>query len=389
MVALTNKAPDAAYGVWDLVYFCLFNRYLQIFDIPTLLILFIDGRQWINKKITRTMVLHTLFRNIGGIIWAFTTYALQGTSMRWAFQIALPTFFWYAGELILDSYPFQKAITLAGSSELLTATCYIGFIPLILAKSAAVLFRYTFPFIAGTEENYFKYFNKFDASVILVSTWSDVLCCIVIVYVGAQNLRRRVGSRNEFVSELVKTTEMRMVACAILSISASVLMFVEGCDQDSENCQYDGARDIAINTVYSLYFLDFLILKFHNVSRSERIHKGPPVVANNGLWPNLGRFAPRRINGHERGASAGTLPSFTARSDEASSYMGHGAPGGHCTGSEFETPSFMMIRKAADKNDGDITSSSQIDPESSVIIAPEKSAWGAFQKFVPGGNSER
>ncbi|KAI8808292.1 hypothetical protein BJ742DRAFT_772288 [Cladochytrium replicatum] len=370
------------YGLWDFIYFCLFDRWLQVFDIPTLLIIFIEGRQCFQKKISRTLVLHWIFRNIGGLVWAVITFAMQTPGYprenTWRFNVSIPTVFWYAGELLIDSYPFQKAISLANNSSVLKSLCYIGFIPVVLAKSAIVVFRYVYTYMATDKNTYFFIANQFDAAVILCTTWSDICCCAVIVHVGAKSMKLKVGNRNQFISELVATTEMRMVACTLLSVLASSLMFAEGCRYDSSagNCEYDGARDVAVTVVYTLYYLDFLILKYHNVVKQERAN----LIALKGTqgqgpmqWPNLGQFSPRKIGGTTTVQQPGM--SYTVRSDEASSYnpyLGGGSnlkPNSH-NRHNSDSPSFNQIKRSAER-DG----SFRTDEDTSFIVNEPSRYW--------------
>ncbi|KAI8808398.1 hypothetical protein BJ742DRAFT_808524 [Cladochytrium replicatum] len=327
MVALTDKESIGKYGFWDLVYFIFFNRWLQLFDVPTLLIIFIEGRSWYRKSIARVFVLHAIFRNIGAILWAIITFAMQHDKEYWRYNTSIPTMFWYLGELLLDSYPLQKALALAPIDpkfSVLRILPIAGFIPCVIAKVGAVVFRYTYTRFASTSDEYFTLFNVIDAGVILATTLSDICSCVVIIYVGVNTLRRRRRHAFSFTMDFVTTTELRMFACRCSS------------DVTGSNCTYAGARDLAINYVYILYYLDYLILKFHNAQVAQTINLGNNVekVALS-QWPNLGQY----------GGARNTLNATTTES-------GPGLGGTGFITSENESPSLRIMRQGAQSKGG-------------------------------------
>ncbi|KAJ1561752.1 hypothetical protein HK096_003462 [Nowakowskiella sp. JEL0078] len=173
---------------------------------------------------------------------------------------SIPSVFYYVGELFLDSYPFQKALAVTTYNKKLRIVAYVGFIPLVLAKSGTIVFRYVFPFIADFE-TFNKWFNLIDGYTILISAWSDVLNCIVIVYIGSKTMKL-VG--DAFLVNLVKTTELRIVASTVLTVTASALIINGGCINDPlTTCKFSLARNVAVEISYSLYYLDYLVLKFY------------------------------------------------------------------------------------------------------------------------------
>ncbi|KAJ1560976.1 hypothetical protein HK096_006466 [Nowakowskiella sp. JEL0078] len=252
-------------GPWDLMYFILFNRFLVQFDIPTLLIMFIDGFTW-KKRVAFCLILHWVFRSLGGVMFGVIKFSLQANIDNiWRYTTGIPTLPWYLGELFLDSYPFQKAWALAGSSKWLKILAAVGFIPLVLYKIAIVIFRYYFTFKAASSNDYFKIFNYLDAGAITLSSWNDLWSCFVI--------SRKLSDTEGFLSNLVQTTELRIVVCTVLSIISAVLMFQEGCIGDianSQGCTFANVRSIAIDIVYGLYYLDYLIIKYYKIVSTEK-----------------------------------------------------------------------------------------------------------------------
>ncbi|KAJ3128160.1 hypothetical protein HK098_005060 [Nowakowskiella sp. JEL0407] len=264
----TGQGPFTA---WDIFYFCIFDRWLNIFDVVTLIVLFIDGIDR-SKPVALCLIFSWIFRNIGGVVWAVVRVATVNNVDSWRYTTGVPSFFWYVGEILLDSYTFQKAYAVSGNNKKLKFVSYLGFVPLVLGKIVMIFFRHIYTFKAPTQLAYFDIANPLDATVILLTSWSDLLCCIVIVYVGAKSFRFKRNSDN-FVSNLVKTTELRMIVCTFLSIFASTLILSEQCETDSAyngRCMFNGAREIAVNVVYSLYYLDYLVTKYHKVMQLEK-----------------------------------------------------------------------------------------------------------------------
>ncbi|KAJ3125278.1 hypothetical protein HK098_000403 [Nowakowskiella sp. JEL0407] len=277
---------------WDLTYFLLFDRFLVQFDIPTLLIIFIDGFTW-KKRVAFCIIMHWIFRNIGGMMFGIIKYVDQADRDNlWRYTTGLPSLPWYLGELFLDSYPFQKAWAVAGDNFWLKVSACIGFYPLVGYKVALVVFRYFYTIKAPTKDVYFGFFNLLDAGAITAAAWNDVWSCFVIVLVGWQSRKKsqRAGE-DDFLSNLVRTTELRIVICTVLSIFAAALIFQEGCFGDSaasSTCKFAGARNIAIDIVYGLYYLDYLIIKYYKVVKGEK-STPVPIPSNNARdmheWP--------------------------------------------------------------------------------------------------------
>ncbi|KAJ1550126.1 hypothetical protein HK096_008625 [Nowakowskiella sp. JEL0078] len=205
----------------------------------------------------------------------------------WRYTTGFPTLPWYIGELFLDSYPFQKAWAVAGGSMWLKIAASVGFIPLVLYKMGLVIFRYYFTLKAPTQNDYFKIFNYLDAGAITMAAWNDIWSCFVIVYVGIQS--RKVQAKNDdFLSNLVKTTELRIIVCTVLSVFSAVLMFQEGCVGDvsnSQGCTFSNVRSIAIDIVYGLYYLDYLIIKYYKVVSTEKTPVEPSNRNDANGWP--------------------------------------------------------------------------------------------------------
>ncbi|KAJ3125277.1 hypothetical protein HK098_000402 [Nowakowskiella sp. JEL0407] len=237
------------YYYWDLFYFILFNRFQFQFDVPTLLIIFIDGFTW-KKKVAFCFIAHWIFRSLGGITYGIAKYLTQGDYINgWKYPS--------------DSYPFQKAWPLAGNKLWLKIISCIGFVPLVLYKIFLVVYRYYAIFNAKSSKEYFKVFNALDAIAITMTAWNDIFCCFVIVYVGIMS-RKKSEKSADFVKTLINATELRLTICTILSMVSATLMLTEQCDEDSvtNKCKFTNARNIAVNIVYGLYYLDYLIIKF-------------------------------------------------------------------------------------------------------------------------------
>ncbi|KAJ1560682.1 hypothetical protein HK096_007615, partial [Nowakowskiella sp. JEL0078] len=185
------------------------------------------------------------------------------------------------------SYPFQKAWAVAGGSMWLKIAASVGFIPLVLYKIGLVIFRYYFTLKAQTQNDYFKIFNYLDAGAITMAAWNDIWSCFVIVYVGIQS--RKVQAKNDdFLSNLVKTTELRIIVCTVLSVFSAVLMFQEGCVGDvsnSQGCTFSNVRSIAIDIVYGLYYLDYLIIKYYKVVSTDKTPNEPTNRNDMNNWP--------------------------------------------------------------------------------------------------------
>ncbi|KAJ1542050.1 hypothetical protein HK096_009696 [Nowakowskiella sp. JEL0078] len=216
-------------GPWDLFYFILFNRFLFLLQ---------------SDRVN---------------LWRYTT--------------GLPSLPWYLGEVFLDSYPFQKAWAVTGRSMWLKIVAATGFVPLVVYKSGLIIFRYYYSVKAAKDVDYFRIFNYLDAGAITLAAWNDVLSCFVIVYIGWKVHSGLQSTETSVLSNLVKTTELRIILCTILSVLSAVLMFQEGCIGDvssSKGCVFSNVRNIAIDIVYGLYYLDYLIIKYYKVVSSEK-----------------------------------------------------------------------------------------------------------------------
>ncbi|KAJ1561992.1 hypothetical protein HK096_002546 [Nowakowskiella sp. JEL0078] len=232
---------------------------------------------------------------MGSIIWAIALINTVNNPESWRFTTGTPSIFWYIGEILLDSYPFQKAMAVSTSSRKLQAICILGFAPLVAAKIMMMFFREIYAFTAPSQIAFFAIENPMDAIVILLTSWSDLLCCVALSYSAWGSPWFQRGS-NEFLSNLVRTTEVRIIVCTSLSVFASVMiLMMTGCDTDSSSdgrCQFSGARDIAVNVVYSLYYLDYLLAKYYKVMKIER---GEPVTRNDAESAEKVQTTPRRL----------------------------------------------------------------------------------------------
>ncbi|KAJ1544122.1 hypothetical protein HK096_007862, partial [Nowakowskiella sp. JEL0078] len=172
------------------------------------------------------------------------------------------------------SYPFQKALALTGDRTWMKIVAYSGFIPLVFYKIGIIIFRYFWIFRAESSSAYFILFNQLDAGSILVTAWNDVLCCFIIVYVGwdSHSRRRKKKSNDDFIYTLVSTTELRIVICTALSVISAAVIFAETCKEDSigNTCQFTNARNIAIDVVYGLYYLDYLVIKLFGIQKGQK-----------------------------------------------------------------------------------------------------------------------
>ncbi|KAJ1556649.1 hypothetical protein HK096_011427, partial [Nowakowskiella sp. JEL0078] len=220
MGALTNLAARP-WGPWDLLYFCLFDRHVSQFDIPTLLVFFVDGFN-LKKKLSSSLILHWLLRSLGGITYAIIIYSLQNDievdpsrpnstiPPGWKWTSSIPSLGYYLGELYLDSYPFQKATVLAGDDKWLMTVAYAGL------------------------------------HILMVLSY-----CTLLV-------------------NIVRATEIRMVASTVLTLSASLLIITDDCSVNKLlSCKYTYARDVAVNISYSLFYLDYLVIKFGTLKRFD------------------------------------------------------------------------------------------------------------------------
>ncbi|KAJ3125279.1 hypothetical protein HK098_000404 [Nowakowskiella sp. JEL0407] len=331
MVSIRNET--GLYTFWDLINFVLFDRWLVLFDFPTFLVLFTDQITTI-RIVPFLIFCHWLFRNIGGVLFGILRYALQDSFQKkldsWRFTTGIPTLPWYLGELCLDAYPFLKAMAVTKDRRWLQITCYAGIVPLVIVKVLMITFRYFYVFNAETKQKYFEVANSMDAAVLAVTAWSDILNSIVIVYAATEN-RRFVG--NDFLGNLVRTTELRMVASTILSAFSVFLIAYERCPIDVSiqgNCYFKGARDISVDTAYSLYILDYLLIKFHRTAQSEKSpqrhteHKHKKTQLH--LWPAHGIFKPRETMNNTVDITVATA-SLNDRT------------------TELETPSFVVLKR--------------------------------------------
>ncbi|KAJ3122189.1 hypothetical protein HK098_003067 [Nowakowskiella sp. JEL0407] len=212
----------------------------------------------------------------------------------------------------------------------------VGFIPLVLAKAGMIIFRYYWIFHVDSKTQYFGVQTKLDAAVLAVTAWSDLFNSIVIVYAGTETKRFR---RNEFLSNLVRTTELRIVVCTVLVFVAVFFTLIDNCLGDPTaqgNCRYKGARDIVVNVVYSLYLMDYLVIKFHRVFQTEktiRQQQKPRTILNKENtakvpWPVFG---------------LGRAPSLTMNQPSRSSQVYDRSQ----TQTDLDTPSFVILKKAA------------------------------------------
>ncbi|KAJ1550437.1 hypothetical protein HK096_006928, partial [Nowakowskiella sp. JEL0078] len=237
----TSQLPWQA---WDLIYFILF---VVQFDILAFLVIYIDGFSW-KKRTPASLVLHWALRSLGGVVFACILYVFQNdheidplfptadnVPPGWRWTTSIPTIGYYLGELFLDSYPFQKAIAVSTNNRWLKTVAFIGFIPLVAAKLAMIVFRYVFPFVGTTSS---------------MKLWGD-----------------------SFLSNLVKTTEIRMVASAVLTCTASTLIIAGGCTGDPlyAGCKFSLARNVAVEISYTLYYLDYLFMNSES--------------SNGAIWP--------------------------------------------------------------------------------------------------------
>ncbi|KAJ1547594.1 hypothetical protein HK096_002222, partial [Nowakowskiella sp. JEL0078] len=267
------------------------------------------------------------------------------------------------GELCLDAYPFLKARAVAKGRYWLNLLCFAGFIPLVVAKVCMIIFRYYYCFAAKDGAGYFSAQAEADAIVLGLSAWSDLLNSIVIVYAGTES--RRIV-KNDFLSNLVRTTELRIVVCTMLTIMVVVLTAIDPCPQDPSvngSCTFKGVRDVAVSTVYSLYLMDYLVIKFHRVFQSEKTIRGnltrkidPVEPKTKAVWPVFGL------------ARQGSLT------------MGHSTTHQSAgTGTELDTPSFQILKRTIQQYGGGgggssvLQKSQQANSVDSVISEDETS----------------
>ncbi|KAJ3125276.1 hypothetical protein HK098_000401 [Nowakowskiella sp. JEL0407] len=272
-----SNGSSPPYSFFDLTYHVLFDRGGMVnFDALTFLVFYIDGFSW-NKKIPSSLQLHWALRSMGGVIFGITIYILQNETypddprapVAWKWTYSLPTIFWYAGELLLDSYPFQKALTIAAyDKKMFTYLAYIGFIPLLLGKIGMIFYRMIYPFTAPNYTTFYQIFNYLDAIMILLAAWSDFLNCLVIIYLGSKTLKL---GRSKFLLTLVKATELRMSVSTLLAILSAIFVILnEDCIVTAKRCTYLNARNLAFNIAYTLYYLDYLAIKFFDMFYSNK-----------------------------------------------------------------------------------------------------------------------
>ncbi|KAJ1547595.1 hypothetical protein HK096_002223 [Nowakowskiella sp. JEL0078] len=309
-------------------------RLLSTFDIPTFLIVIIDPIS-VSRPVPLLIFCHWLFRNIGGVMFGILRYCLitAKNTNAWRFTTGLPTLPWYIGELCLDAYPFLKARAVAKERFWLNLLCFIGFVPLVLAKFSMIIFRYYYVINAIDNNAYFTAQGVADASVLAITAWSDLLNSIVIVYAGTETKK---VVKNSFLSNIVRTTELRIVVCTMLTILAVVLTIIDSCHFDPSvngECRFKGVRDIAVTYVYSLYLMDYLLIKYYRVLQTEKIGRGAtrrpldkPAITP-ASWPVFG---------------LARNPSLTfggQSTQQFDSWTGTG------TGTELDTPSFQMLER--------------------------------------------
>ncbi|KAJ1554671.1 hypothetical protein HK096_002444 [Nowakowskiella sp. JEL0078] len=240
--------------------------------------MFVDGVNR-SKPVSLCLILHWFLRSLGAIIFKITEYVYQNDKNNlWKFSASLPVFFWLTGELMIDSYPFQKAWTLASGKPKYRILSLVGFIPLVISKISAIFFRYIDP-LALDDKNSSVFNSKNDyfvSTLFLLTAWSDICCCVVIVSVSSKTFKKVAGgtgkqkatrnSPSKLMGSFILTTEVRMVICTIMATISAILVFLGAVGICPACAWKTTASPISNEYVYCIYYLDYLFLKYKNTA---------------------------------------------------------------------------------------------------------------------------
>jgi hypothetical protein len=235
--------------------------------------------------IPNALVWHHIFRSIGTIILATCRQFWTNTSIDYANVFAPP--FWvslklylltilfqttllsqYAGEIFIDSFMLLKLERFCTDSHkrLYYKIGCVTYGTVIVSKITRGLFMMISPFTMSQGMIWWLT-SWLDVPVILTALCHDVYCCTVILWQSKHGLLYASSHWKEFGKTLVTYTEVRLFVITTLQ----VLAFIGIC------LQFSFARNIYVNTVYTLYYVDYILMKMASNESSER-HPGKGVA---------------------------------------------------------------------------------------------------------------
>jgi hypothetical protein len=103
--------------------------------------------------------------------------------------------------------------------------------------------------------------NNLDVLIVVAAMVNDLYCSGVILWQSKEDFS---GIKNNFLATLVKLTELRIIIIVILQVLAFILICMQqGAVSGSAGIELNkfNARNIYVDVVYSLFYVDYLLIK--------------------------------------------------------------------------------------------------------------------------------
>ncbi|KAI8900650.1 hypothetical protein BC833DRAFT_618303 [Globomyces pollinis-pini] len=248
--------------IFSTVLWILFGHWSQAFD-------WLGFYVWVSNDfrcdtgILRSLILMPLFRWMGDGMWK----VLNTFEVYKYLQDSIPSIFWYAGEIIGDTYLPCLAWGMTRPNEKFNRFIILfGFISISGSKIANVCWRFTGASLNVHEDVYFRNISFIDSVTCFAGVVNDLCCSYVIYRKSSRVVTEAKMKSTPLIRALQSIKNSCLVRIAILTVFKTInaIFYLSNpCLETITYCKWSFLREILITVDYQFYYFDYLLTKQH------------------------------------------------------------------------------------------------------------------------------
>ncbi|KAI8900651.1 hypothetical protein BC833DRAFT_245650 [Globomyces pollinis-pini] len=249
--------------IFSSLLWILFGHWSQAFD-------WLGFYVWVSNDfrcdtgILRSLILMPVFRWVGDAIWKCLT-TLEFSKL---WRAAIPSVFWYSGEIIGDTYLPMIAWGMTQPNEKWKRFIIMfGFSLIATSKIVNCIWRYTGASMNVKEAVFYRNLSYLDSVTCFTGVINDLCCSYVIYRKSAKVVLRSRSKRTPLVRALQSIKQSCLVRIAILTVFKTInaIFYISNpCLDIITTCKFSFLREILITVDYQFYYLDYLLTKQHS-----------------------------------------------------------------------------------------------------------------------------